>query len=140
MKFLLSLLMTFILLSCSPFSGIAKLSLVSTDINRQTQVTNTAAKFKSLTYGDFQFATNKKEFKLLNQQKAKFDNILIYAKTEQPKYEYYILYNPKSINLNDDYKYKDTIIENSRFVLAISKIAPPTDAKFISGRMSSLAE
>lgn len=93
---------------------------------------------QSLTFGDFSFAINKAEFKKINASKPEFKDIILYAKTTDVPYEYYLLYNPKKIDKKDTYFYKDTLIENSRFILAISKSAPGTDIKFIMENLTSI--
>ena len=91
---------------------------------------------QSVTFRDFEFAINRKQFRKLNGSNPEFCNILFYAKTTDDPYEYYVLYNPKKIKQKDGYIYKDTVMGNSRFVLAISKKAPETDKKFIMDRLS----
>lgn len=137
MKKIITILTISAFISCSSFSKISNSSKVGEDENGRTQVTNEAAGFRSLTFGDFKFATNLKEFSKLNETKPKFNNILFYAKTTDVPYEYYVLYNPKKMSINNDFIYKDTIINKARFVLAISKTAPKSDAKFIMNKMLS---
>lgn len=123
-------------IACSSFCKIADATQMEQDENGYTKVYNKPANFESLTYYDFKFATDPKQFKNLNVSKPKFKDILFYAKTVDDPYEYYVLYNPKRLNKADDYRFKDTLIGNARFVLAISKNAPSQDAKFIMDRMS----
>lgn len=138
MKKIVAILTFSVFISCSSFSEISKASKVGEDENGRTEITNKIAGFRSLTFGDFKFATNQKEFSKLNETKPKFNDILFYAKTTDIPYEYYVLYNPKKIKMDTEFIYKDTIINNSRFVLAISKYAPEPDAKYIMNKMLSL--
>lgn len=102
------------------------------------KVLNAEAGFQSLTFFDFRFATNQREFKALHKKHAAFDNILVYAQTNDTPYEYYVLLDPKKPFPLQDFIVKDTIIGNKRLVLAVSKNAPPSDIDFIMGNLTKL--
>lgn len=95
---------------------------------------NDSAKVASSTFGDFKFSKNQKEMKKLKKEKAPFKNILLYARTYQPPYEYYILLNDNMDNskYKDQYLFKDTIINGNKITLAASKEIPKYDWEFIS--------
>lgn len=122
----------FFVLSCSPFSNLSKKTYLGNERGYQS-VYNSDAKFNSLTFGDFKFAFNNKEYKKLKKQNTKIKDILFYARTTDPAYEYFILLNPENKKF-DAVKYyiKDTIINNNNFVLLVSNDAPERDIKFIS--------
>lgn len=124
------------LCSCSPFSEIAKSSVIQKE-DSYLAVVNSHAGIKALTFGDFQFATTRKEYKKLHRSKSPFKNILVYAKTYEPTYEYYILYNPKNVpNNSNNFLVKDTLIDQSRYLMLISKTAPQKDGLFLRNSIS----
>lgn len=137
MKPLPLLLLTILLSSCSSFSKLAE----HTEIKQEgvyVKVANDKANFSSLTFGDFTFALSCKEYRKLNAgARPPFNNILIYAKTDKPEYEYFILQNKKR-KWFDTEKYfaKDTLIHSTYFTLLISKQAPEKDIRFISENFS----
>src|SRR5690606_39060849 len=92
MKNRLSIVSVLIFLShCSSFSPYAKHNQFGTEDGR-IKIYNEKLNFKSLNFGDFKFAGSEKEFKQINSgKKPEFKSILLYAKTEWPEYEYYIL-------------------------------------------------
>ncbi|WP_313806068.1 hypothetical protein [Flavobacterium sp.] len=138
MKKLIYLLFFSFLTSCSSFSEYSKETKKGFDEEDRTMVSNEAANLKTITFGDFKFATSQKEFRKLNKQKPQFKEILFYAKTTDVPYEYYVLHNPKEVIKNESFTYKDTIIGNSRFVIAVSKNAPRQDSEFIKKMVLSL--
>ena len=128
---------TFCYVSCTPFSEISK----DTKFEKEggyIKVYNLQAGMQSFTFGDFQFAVNKTQFKELSESKPEFRDILFYAKTTDVPYEYYVLFNPQKLENNDEYLYKDTLMANSRFVLANSKNAPASDIKFIMDKLTAI--
>lgn len=136
-KTILSFITATSLLACSPFSKISKDTKIGAE-EAYVNVYNTTANFRSQTYGDFKFATSQQQFSRLHPAKPSFRDILFYAKTNQPEYDYYVLYNPrKKVLDNQGYILKDTIIGTSKFVLAISKKAPKEDIAYIMGNMAS---
>ena len=135
-KVILGSILISIFAACSPFSRVSKSSKIGAE-NEYVTLFNGDTKFKSSTFGDFEFALNNKQFKKLIVGKSELKDILFYAKTTEPSYEYYILYNPKSkvFDMNR-FVVKDTIINQSNFVLLISKNAPQKDIDFISSKMA----
>lgn len=128
--FLLSIII--LTISCSPFSNLAKETKFGNERSYQS-VYNREVNFKSLTFGDFKFALRNKEYKRLKLKNADFKNILFYAKTNDPAYEYLVLLNPKDKKFDyGKYFVKDTIIKDNNFVLLISNDAPKRDLKFIT--------
>lgn len=102
------------------------------------KVSNGKANFLSLTFGDFSFARSSKEYRKLNAgKKPPFNGILVYAKTDKPEYEYFIIHNKKR-KWFDGKKYfvNDTLINTSYFTLVISKNAPEKDIQFIRGNFA----
>lgn len=125
-----------ILCSCSPFSKIANRTSVVQD-GSYLAVVNPQAGIKALTFGDFQFATHKKEYRALHKSKSPYKDILVYAQTSQPTYEYYILYNPKNLDIDsNNFLVKDTLIDQSRYVMLISTNAPQKDIVFLQNNIS----
>ena len=137
MKNIIATILIFSVISCSSFSSISEETKIGLE-ESHTKIYNTKADFKSLTFGDFKFAMNQKQFRKINNSKPRFKDILFYAKADDPVYEYYVLYNPKIKSLqNDDYILKDTIMGNSKFVLAISKNAPRPDIDYIMNKITT---
>ncbi len=119
-------------IQCTSFSKVSKNTIDGHEKGYKS-VINEEVNFKSLTFGDFEFAFNNKDYNKINLNKNKFDNILFYAKTKSPEYEYFVLCNPKEKSYNEtEYIIKDTLINENKFVLIISKNAPKSDIEFIS--------
>ncbi len=136
MKKIVLMFLTLGFISCSSFSEISNETKIG-DEDGHLKIYNPKANLKSLTFGDFKFAMNQKKYKKLNKVKPNFKDILFYAKTQDPAYEYYVLYNPKEKIISDkNYFVKDTMIGNSNIVIAISRNAPKPDIKYI---MSNIA-
>ena len=136
MKNIVATILIFSVVSCSSFSSISEETKIGSE-ESHVKIHNVNADFKSLTFGDFKFAMNQKQFRKINNAKPRFKDILFYAKANDPIYEYYILYNPKIKSLqNDDYILKDTIMGNSKFVVAISKNAPKPDIDYIFSKIA----
>jgi len=133
------LIVLFILLTairCSPFHQLAKETKIGNE-GGYTSVTNSHVSLKSLTFGDFKFATNNKDYKRLKLDTNVFDNILFYAKTANPSYDYYILMDPVDTLFNlKKYELEKTIYKSHKFILLISKDAPFGDAKFIRNNLT----
>lgn len=125
------------LVSCSTFHPFAKDTIVVQE-DSYLKVSNAKAHLSSLTYGDFSFATNKKAFKKLNNgYKPLCKNILFYAKTIDPSYDYYVLYNTPCIDYDSShFDRKDIAIDGKKFVVLISKLAPQDDKNFIYNNIS----
>lgn len=118
-------------IACSPFSPLAVATLVTQEAQYMS-VSNSKADLKSLTFGDFEIARNRKELKQTGGNVKGLNNMLFYAKTSQPEYAYCIMHEPKNLNENhSEFTFKDTLIQKQRFVLAISKKAPDRDVAFI---------
>lgn len=132
MKHLFILILISICMACSPFHELAKKIEIGTE-NGYVTVKNAEINFKSLTYGDFKFARSKREYKKLTTDSTKMDNILFYATTGNPAYEYFVLLDPIDTNFNlKKYEQKNISKEGHQFVLLISKNAPFGDAKFLN--------
>ncbi|MDO9553475.1 hypothetical protein [Rhodonellum sp.] len=135
MKYLLFVCSIFAI-GCSPFSKIAEETKIGSEDN-YVSVSNPEANFHSLTFGDFEFAVNQKQFRNLNPAKPIFRNILFYAIADQPTYDYYVLENPKNRTIvHPDYILKDTLLGNTQITVAISKNAPTSDLDFIRSKIS----
>lgn len=83
---ILVILSVTLLTACSPFSKYAKHTELGTE-EMYKLVYNEKINFRSLTFGDMNFARSSKEFKELNGSKPEFRNILFYAHTTEPDYE-----------------------------------------------------
>lgn len=136
MKYIISCVVLIFFSSCVSFSRFSTQTDISLDEGYVT-ARNKDISFKSHTFGDFKFARNVQEYKKLNDKKHdRLKNILLYAKTEQPDYEYYILHNPTQKKFNTKkFFVKDTVIANNNFVLLISKNAPQADINFIKNNI-----
>lgn len=131
MKSLIILTFLLILVRCSPFHQLSKATKIGTEDGYVT-VTHEPLKLKSLTFGDFKFATKNKEYKKLNQHRSSYDNVLFYARTDNPSYDYYLLVDPVDTTFNLlDYELEKVIGQKQRLYLLISKTAPISDAMFI---------
>lgn len=118
---------------CSSFNTLASYTQIKEE-DGYYKIVNAEAGIETVTFHDFKFATNRSSFKKLNANRPVFNNILVYGRTVDEPYEYYLLYNPKSAS-NAAYMSKDTLVGGKRFVLAISKEAPAEDRKFLFDRM-----
>lgn len=100
---------------------------------------NDSAKVASSTFGDFKFSKNQQEIKNLKTEKIPFKNILLYAKTYHPPYEYYILLNDNTdkTKYKDQYLIKDTLINGNKITLAASKTISKYDWEFISENLKT---
>lgn len=137
--FLFILLISISTVGCSSFSPYAKHNQFSHE-EGYVKYFNEKLNLKSLTFGDFKFASSNKEFKKINpNEKPIFKNILLYAKTNNPDYEYYIVkdvINLKStilkshiINLNDE-----------KITFIISKKSPQYDAEMIKKNIENIKD
>ncbi len=139
MKNILLLLFILIFLSaCSPFSKYAGHTELATEEMYQL-VYNEKVNLRSLTYGDVKFAKSSKEFKELNEGKPEFRNILFYAHTTEPDYEYYVLLNPREKEPDTSkFYHKEFNIDNQQFLFIISANAPQSDVRFIERNIRNL--
>lgn len=127
----------FLLSSCSPYSKLSKHNKFDLD-DSFVVCTNELVNLQSSTFGDFKFASNLKEFKKVNaNKKPGFKNVLLYAKTNNPEYEYYLLLNENPKN-NPDFIYRAIAIDNNRITLVISKSAPVEDIEIIANKITVL--
>ena len=124
------------LASCSPFSKMAAQNQFGRE-DALVLVSNEALNLRSLTYADFDFARNRRELKKITSEKPAFRDVLLYARTYHPPYDYYLLLNAKAPQ-NPDYVLRDTLITGNKITLAISKKASEAEVKFISGKISAL--
>ncbi len=93
---------------------------------------NDSVGIESLTFGDFTFPNSNKEVKKIRKGRIPFNNILLYANTSNPAYEYYILVDyKKKKRLDKKYLRKDTIFDGKSFSIVASKNIPKYDWQFI---------
>ena len=138
MKYYIVLFSFALFSSCSPFNQLSKNTEIGHDELHRT-VYNTEAKLMTKTFGDVRIATDKKQFKALNNGQPDFKDILFYAKTEAPEYEYYVLINSELPEYNSDlYELKDIAIAENKFIVLISKSSPEADKQFILNNLSHL--
>lgn len=131
MKLIFGFFLLLISIGCSPFHQLSKETKIGTK-DGYVVATNQQLNLESLTFGDFKFATSNKEFKKLKTDSIAFRNILFYATTSNPTYDYYILVDPVDTNFNLKlYELEKVIQKEHRYYLLISKSAPFSDAKFI---------
>lgn len=122
--------------SCSPFSKVAGATHIQSG-GSYIAVVNSQVGMKALTFGDFEFAVRRKEYKALHHSKLRYKDILVYAKTSEPTYEYYILFNPKKAEIDSNFfLVKDTLMNHNRYVMLISKSAPQKDVAFLQNSIS----
>lgn len=138
MKIALPILLLLVVSSCGHFHPLA----TKTDIGSKdgfTNLINPIANIESSTFGDFQFAFNQRQFKKLTGEKTDWKDILFYAKTEKPDYEYFVLLNPQKKDWDTEkWTIKDTVIADNNWVICISKNAPLTDKIFILNHLQSI--
>lgn len=120
-----------VLTACNPFSNLAGKTEIKPE-GMYVSLYNADAGIKALTFGDFEFARNRKELRQIRGNAKGFSKMLFYAKTTQPAYEYCIMYEPvKFKGHSNEYTYSDTLIGEKKFVIGISKKAPGDDLQFI---------
>lgn len=127
------LLLTVIALAAcsSPFHKLAKQTEIGSEAG-YVSVSNPAANIKSLTFGDFEFATSSHEYRSLTGTKPPFRGILLYALTREPEYEYFILLNPRFAVINEEkYSLREIQIGENIVSVAVSLHAPVNDITFI---------
>jgi len=130
MRSLLIILLV-ILSSCSTFSKLAEQNIILPE-KGYISVKNEALSFESVTYGDFDFANSKKEFKKINAgYKPMYKNILLFARTINPSYEYYIVIGKLDDSSYSTYYFKSVKVGELYVSIAVSKDAPMADAQFI---------
>lgn len=131
MKPLLLLAIIALAACSSPFHKLAKQTEIGSEAG-YVSVSNPAANIKSLTFGDFEFATNTREYRSLTDTKPPFRDILLYAQTSEPEYEYFILLNPRSTAINEEkYSLREIQIGENIVTVAVSRHAPVNDITFI---------
>lgn len=135
MKAIYPILICLLMTSCATFSGLSRETMLGQQ-DPYCKVYNSKADFMSLTFGDFRFAMNKKDYRKLNPPIISFKEILFYAKTTDPDYDYYVLLNPeKTYQTNNKYVVKDTTIRQNHFVIAVSRSAPSSDINLIFNKI-----
>lgn len=131
MKHLLFVLISLLFYSCGTFSHYSRTTRIGTD-ETHTIVYNSKLKVLTRTFGDIEFALNRREFKALKDQYPEFKHILFYGTTKNPSYDYYVLINPENSLINSkNYDRKDTLINQNQIVVLISKSTPSSDKQFI---------
>lgn len=122
--------------SCGTFHRLAKHTRVGSE-EVYKKVYNPKAKLKTLTYGDFLFATSLAQYDTLAQDGPPYRNILFYAKTTHPPYyDYYVLLNPSTgYATTGQYVVKDTTLGHQHVVVLISQKAPESDRAFITRQL-----
>lgn len=134
------LLLTVIALAAcsSPFHKLAKQTEIGSEAG-YVSVSNPAANIKSLTFGDFEFATSSREYRSLTGTKPPFRGILLYAQTSEPEYEYFILLNLRSTAINEEkYSLREIQIGENIVTVAVSRHAPVNDITFIKYNVKPL--
>ncbi len=138
MRYLLLTLLLAITACSSPFHKLAKHTEFGSE-GGYVSVINPVAGLKSLTFGDFEFATSSREYRSLTGTKPPFRDILFYAVTREPEYEYYVLVNPRSRQFDEgSYSIRDTQIGGKNVVVVISRHAPVNDITFIKFNVSEV--
>lgn len=122
--------------SCGAFHRLAGHTQVGSE-EVYKKVYNPKANLKTLTYGDFLFATSVAQYDTLAQGEPPYSNILFYAKTAHPPhYDYYVLLNPPAkYTTTEEYVVKDTTLGHQHLVVLISQKAPKSDREFITQRL-----
>ena len=92
-------------------------------------VNNDSLKLKFVSFGGFKFASSDEEFKRLNKKKPKFKNILFYGDDRYIKTDYYVLLDNKK--RKKGYAYKDSIIGNRHFTVAVNDSCHESNKKFL---------
>ncbi len=119
------------LAACSSFSKMADNNIILPK-DEYISVKNELLAFESLTYGDFDFASSKKEFKKINMgYKPMYKNIILFASTVNPSYEYYIILGKLDDSTYATYYFKSVKVGEQYISIAISKDAPIEDAEFL---------
>lgn len=92
---------------------------------------NIPNKIVSLTFGDFTFASNKRTWrKMSGNQKLPYNNVLLYAQTKNPDYDYYIVIDSVS-EPDSGYTSIPKYIHGKYIYFIISDNAPANDVEFI---------
>jgi hypothetical protein len=139
-RFLLLTITAFLTLTAcsSPFHKLAKNTEFGSE-EGYVRVSNPAANIKSLTFGDFEFATSSREYRSLTGIKPPFKDILLYAVTREPEYEYFILLNPRSAAVNEEkFSLREIQIGENIVTVAVSRHAPVNDITFIKYNVKPL--
>lgn len=138
MKLLLLLSVFLTLLSCSnKISPAFKSNIYTATAN--TMVVNDGLMFSHRSYGDVDFTKDEKALKsILKQNRYKFDNVLVYGKTNtDPIYEYVILADSKNDwKTQHDFYIKDTVANNHTYTfigISHARYRPEPDFKYLSG-------
>ena len=117
--------------SCKTFSSLS-VSNITSSKDGYIAISNRKLPFESLTYGDFRFAYTESDFNEINQKnKPVLKQIILYAKTDRPEYEYYIVEGKLNHNNHEEYLVKSIVINGKNITLAISKNAPIEDSRFL---------
>jgi len=85
----------------------------------------------SVTFGDFQYASNLRTWKKLNDtSRFPYKNVLLYAQTKNPDYDYYLVLDTV-VEGDTGYTFVPKYVNGEYLTLIISNKAPKTDAEFI---------
>ncbi|UZT98906.1 hypothetical protein ODZ84_04860 [Chryseobacterium fluminis] len=132
-SYLLNGFIALLLVSCSSdiFDPLSRYNQFD-KTNKYLLYRNDSLGIKSSTFWDFQFPESKKEIKKIRKGRIPFKNILLYAKTDSPSYEYYILLNNDISKSESKYLVKDTIIGKKKISLVATKEIPRSDWNFLT--------
>lgn len=118
------------LVQCSPFSNKSGKNQFMYEDEHITCV-NIPHKIISITFGDFVYASNLRQWRSLNgRMEIPYENVLLYAKTENPAYDYYIVLDSVAA-VDTGYSYMPKLVNDDYVTLIISKKAPQSDSDFI---------
>ncbi len=130
-----------LLSSCKTFSKVAANNSITPTKDGYIAVTNDVITFELLTFGDFEFASSKHEYKKLNREyKPMYRNIIVYGVTKNPSYEFYVVVGKLQDRSYATYYFKSIKVDDKYISLAISKEAPASDVKFIMDNLKALFE
>lgn len=107
------------LFSCTTFSEYSKFNELES-CGETLCINNAPLNLQYKTFGAFRFANNKGEYRKMKVRvKPNFKNIITYGRSATLKGDYYLLLNNEKFP--DEFQYKDTIINNRKITIALSK-------------------
>lgn len=120
----------FFITSCATFHPDSKYNNISSS-GKYIQISNPKIKIQLLSYGDFVYANNKKEYKKLynefNSIHSSPKKLILYAATTEPQYHYYI-FQSKSIDSSNS---KTISCFGKHLTIQVEKLAPQKDIDFL---------